>query len=70
MQKERSGWRLSPEKMRQELEAKYHITSKQYTEEGMTVKMISDTRPAVPCTQPQITLEDAYLYLMAPKETL
>ena len=52
------------------LEAKYHITSKQYTEEGMTVKMISDTRPAVPCTQPQITLEDAYLYLMAPKETL
>jgi len=36
----------------------------------MTVKMISDTRPAVPCTQPQITLEDAYLYLMAPKETL
>ena len=46
------------------LEKQYRTTSKQYTEEGMTVKIISDVKPDIDCTQPKITLEDAYLYLM------
>lgn len=46
------------------LEMRYRTTSKQYTEEGMTVKIISDVKPDIDCTQPKITLEDAYLYLM------
>lgn len=49
------------------LEKQYRTTSKQYTEEGMTVKIISDVKPDIDCTQPKITLEDAYLYLMMEK---
>ena len=34
----------------------------------MTVKIISDVKPDIDCTQPKITLEDAYLYLMMEKK--
>lgn len=50
------------------LEKQYRTASKQYTEEGMTVKIISDVKPDIDCTQPKITLEDAYLYLMMEKK--
>lgn len=50
------------------LEKQYRTTSRQYTEEGMTVKIISDVKPDIGCTQPKITLEDAYLYLMMEKK--
>lgn len=50
------------------LEKQYRTTSRQYTEEGMTVKIISDVKPDIDCTQPKITLEDAYLYLMMEKK--
>lgn len=50
------------------LKKQYRTTSKQYTEEGMTVKIISDVKPDIDCTQPKITLEDAYLYLMMEKK--
>nr|WP_317448460.1 ABC transporter ATP-binding protein [uncultured Sellimonas sp.] len=50
------------------LEKQYRTTSKQYTEEGMTVKIISNVKPDIDCTQPKITLEDAYLYLMMEKK--
>ncbi len=49
------------------LEKNYRITSKQYTEGGMKVKLISSGRPDVDCVQPEITLEDAYMYLTARK---
>ncbi len=41
-----------------------HITSKQYTESGLRVKIISGEKPELDCAQPEITLEDAYMYLM------
>lgn len=41
-----------------------HITSKQYTESGLRVKIISGEKPGPGCVQPEITLEDAYMYLM------
>lgn len=50
------------------LKKQYRTTSRQYTEEGMTVKIISDVKPDIDCTQPKITLEDAYLYLMMEKK--
>ena len=50
------------------LEKQCRTTSRQYTEEGMTVKIISDVKPDIDCTQPKITLEDAYLYLMMEKK--
>lgn len=46
------------------LENKYHISSKQYTENGMKIKIISQGKPEIPgCYQPEITLEDAYMYV-------
>ena len=45
-------------------EQTYHITSKQYTESGLRVKIISGEKPELDCAQPEITLEDAYMYLM------
>lgn len=50
------------------LEKKYHISAKQYTEEGMKVKLISSKRPAAECYQPEITLEDAYMYITNEKK--
>lgn len=56
--------RVNDEKQARELEKKYHISSKQYTEDGMKVKIISGHRPEAECYEPEITLEDAYMYLM------
>lgn len=47
-----------------ELERKYHISSKQYVENGMKVKLISKEKPEVPCVQTEAALEDAYIYMM------
>ena len=59
---------VKDEMQARELERRYRTASKQYTEEGMTVKILSSTRPEVLCEQTKVTLEDAYLYLMAEKE--
>lgn len=53
--------------VRDELEARrleetYHISSKQFTERGMQVKIISENKPEVDCKPVEITLEDAYIY--------
>lgn len=56
--------RVSDEKEARELEKKYHISSKQFTEDGMKVKIISGQKPSAECYQPEISLEDAYMYLM------
>lgn len=50
-----------------ELEGRYHISSKQYVNDGMKIRIISDRKPGIECWQPEITLEDAYMYLMAKK---
>lgn len=46
------------------MEEMYHISAKQYTEEGMRIKMISETKPTENCRQGEATLEDAYMYMM------
>lgn len=48
-----------------ELEGQYHISSKQFVEEGMRLKIISEKKPELPCSQPELTLEDAYMYVMS-----
>lgn len=45
------------------LEKEYHITSKQYGEEGMRLKIISDKKPALNCLEAEADLEDAYMYI-------
>lgn len=45
------------------LEKKYHISSKQYVEGGLQMKILCEERPAVKCTPGKVTLEDAYIYI-------
>lgn len=45
------------------LEKDYHVTSKQYGEEGMKLKIISDKKPALNCREAEADLEDAYMYI-------
>lgn len=54
---------LKDENQAKNLESHYTISSKQYTEEGIKIKFISETTPPLNARQPEITLEDAYLYL-------
>lgn len=51
-----------------ELEKKYHISSKQYTDRGIRVRVISEERLEGTAKQEEATLEDGYLYLMGKEE--
>lgn len=46
------------------LEKEYCIAAKQYTERGLQLKIISTCKPELPCAPAEITLEDAYMYVM------
>lgn len=52
------------EKEIRELERKYHISSRRYTERGIRIRFISEERPEEMAEQEEATLEDGYLYLM------
>ena len=45
------------------LEQEYHVSSKHYATKGMEVKIISNTKPQIACSQAEATLEDAYIYV-------
>lgn len=45
------------------LERKYHVSSKQYGEDGLRMKLISQEKPDVFCRPCEVTLEDAYIYI-------
>lgn len=44
------------------LKRKYRITSKQYVEGGLQLRVISETPPELECMAVPATLEDAYIY--------
>lgn len=46
-----------------ELEQRYRISSKQYVENGIALRILSRTKPDIDCRPQNATLEDAYLYL-------
>lgn len=48
-----------------ELERQYHITSKQYTNGELQLKLVSESKPQIECIPTNTTLEDAYIYLMS-----
>lgn len=50
------------EKVR-DIERKYHVSSKQYTEEGLQLKLICESEPEIECVPWDGTLEDAYIYI-------
>lgn len=45
------------------LEQQYRISSKQYVEGGVQMKIISEHKPEVDCRQVDATLENGYIYL-------
>lgn len=54
-------------RLRDEVQArklkKYHISSKQLSEDGVQIRLISEKMPNVECVSVDPTLEDAYIYI-------
>lgn len=46
-----------------ELEKNYHVTSKQYVDGGLQLKLLSEKKPDIDCVAVSPTLEDAYIYV-------
>lgn len=56
--------RTDDEMLIRQLSKKYHVSSRQYTEKGMQIRLISQEKPQAECTPCEVTLEDAYIYMM------
>lgn len=46
-----------------DIEQKYRVSSKQYTEGGIRLRILSRVKPGIDCRPVSATLEDAYIYL-------
>lgn len=46
-----------------DIEQKYRVSSKQYTESGIQLRILSRVKPGIDCRSASVTLEDAYIYL-------
>lgn len=46
-----------------DIEQKYRVSSKQYTEGGIRLRILSRVKPGIDCRSVPVTLEDAYIYL-------
>lgn len=55
--------RLRDEVQAREIEKKYHISSKQLSEDGVQIRLISEKKPNIECVSVEPTLEDAYIYI-------
>ena len=55
--------RLRDEIQAREIEKKYHISSKQLSEDGVQIRLISEKMPNIECVSVEPTLEDAYIYI-------
>lgn len=59
------------EETARKLEQRVRVASRQYTERGMSMKFVGDESPEggkIRCRPVEVTLEDAYLYLMNREE--
>lgn len=54
---------LHDEEKAREIEKKYHISSKQLSEGGVQMRLISKNMPDVDCVPVEPNLEDAYIYI-------
>lgn len=46
-----------------EIERKYHISSKQLSEDGIQIRLINEKKPDLNCIPVEPTLEDAYIFI-------
>lgn len=51
------------EQMAGEIEKQYKIAAKQFTEDGVKFKILSDEKPFQDAQEAEVTLEDAYIYM-------
>lgn len=51
-----------------EIEKMYHISSKQLSEDGVQLRLISKEKPNADCISVEPTLEDAYIYISGQEE--
>lgn len=56
-------YKVPDEGKAREVERKYRITSKQYVEGGLQLRVISEIQPELECVPVPATLEDAYIYV-------
>jgi len=56
--------KVSDEAGARELERSYHISSKQFAEEGLQLKVLCEKKPNIECMPCKATLEDAYIFMM------
>ncbi len=56
--------RLKNEEEYSLLQSKYIISSKNYKEDGIEARIITDRQPDIPGIKADVTLEDAYIYIM------
>lgn len=54
---------VKEEDMARDLEKRYHVSSKQYTGDGLQMRFISETPPRTECSSCEATLEDTYIYI-------
>lgn len=62
--------KAADEQEARELEKKYHVTSKQYVDGGLQVKLLAETKPDLNCVPVTASLEDAYIYVTNKEGTL
>ena len=55
--------KVPDENKARDIERKYRITSKQYVEGGLQLRVISEIQPELDCVSVPATLEDAYIYV-------
>lgn len=55
--------KVADETQARKLEKKYHISAKQYVNEGLQMKLISEQKPDIDCISVSAILEDAYIYI-------
>ena len=55
--------KVSQEAQARELERKYHVSSKQFVDGGVQMKILCENRPDINCMPCEAALEDAYIYI-------
>lgn len=55
--------KVADETQARKLEKKYHVSAKQYVNEGLQMKLLSEQKPDIDCIPVSATLEDAYIYI-------
>lgn len=54
--------KIADDNKARELERQYHVSSKQYVDGGLQMKLLCEKKPDIDCTPCEVTLEDAYIY--------